>query len=492
MSIFRRMSLKLYGLLALVLLLAVGAAWYAMRPAARAIPADTAPASGATVSANAAAPAAVPAPAGLPAPGKAALTVTTVLVQPADLALRFSANGGIFPWQEAGVGAEVQGLRVNDVRVDVGQSVQRGQVLATFAAEGVVADVAVARAALAEAQANATEALSNAERVRSLQNSGALSNQQIQQMLTVEQAARARVESAKAALDAQLVRLKHTQVLAPDSGIIVQRNVAVGAVAGPGDLFRLIRQGRLEWRAEVTSTELARVQPGTEVQVLAPGGAVARGRVRMVGPTVDSQTRAGLVYVDLLGMAAGEKLALGAAFRPGMFAKGDFVFGNSSALTVPQQAVVVRDGFSYCFVLGADGRVEKIVEARDGTEAERAVRTCNAGMMVADRAALFGWLGRVTNQNAKGEYYLTDIVGLATGDGVEVRAALAPETAVMGADTQMQHLIAHAFPFSRIPSQASRVQTAQLAPTGYLVKTRLRHRRAVSHAFGRFSKHHHA
>ena len=353
MSIFRRMSLKLYGLLALVLLVLAGAAWYAMRPHAGTAASVAAPAPGATVPSNAAPAAAAAAP----VTGKAALTVTTVTVQPADLAQRFSANGGIFPWQEAGVGAEVQGLRVNDVRVDVGQLVQRGQVLATFAAEGVVADVAVARAALAEAQANAAEALSNGERARSLQNSGALSNQQIQQMLTVEQAARARVESAKAALDAQLVRLKHTQVLAPDSGIIVQRNVAVGAVAGPGDLFRLIRQGRLEWRAEVTSTELARVQPGTEVQVLAPGGAVARGRVRMVGPTVDSQTRAGLVYVDLLGMAAGEKLALGAAFRPGMFAKGDFVFGNSSALTVPQQAVVVRDGFSYCFVLGADGRV---------------------------------------------------------------------------------------------------------------------------------------
>lgn len=353
MSFFRRMSLKLYGLLALVLLLVAGAAWYAMRPAARATPGVATPAPGTPAAAT------PPAPVRAEAPntGKAALTVTTVLVQPAKLAQHFSANGGIFPWQEAGIGAEVQGLRVNDVRVDVGQSVQRGQVLATFAAEGVVADVAVARAALAEAQANATEALSNGERARSLQNSGALSNQQIQQMLTLEQAARARVESAKAALDAQLVRLKYTQVLAPDSGIIVQRNVAVGAVAGPGDLFRLIRQGRLEWRAEVTSTELARVQPGTEVQVLAPGGAVARGRVRMVGPTVDAQTRSGLVYVDLLGMADGEKLALGAAFRPGMFAKGDFVFGNSSALTVPQQAVVVRDGFSYCFVLGADGRV---------------------------------------------------------------------------------------------------------------------------------------
>jgi RND family efflux transporter MFP subunit len=217
--------------------------------------------------------------------------------------------------------------------------------------------MAVARAGVAEAQANALEAQANADRARSLQNSGALSNQQIQQMLTVEQSARARLESAKAALDAQQVRLQHTQVLAPDSGTIVQRNVAVGAVAGPGDLFRLIRQGRLEWRAEVTSSELARVQPGAEVFVTAPGGAVARARVRMIGPTVDAQTRAGLVYVDLLGMREGEKLALGAAFKPGMFAKGDFVFGNSSALTIPQQAVVVRDGFSYCFVVGADGRV---------------------------------------------------------------------------------------------------------------------------------------
>lgn len=371
MSFLRRMSLKFYGLLALVLLLVAGAAWYAMRPAARATPGVATPAPGTPAAATSPAPVRAEAP----TTGKAALTVTTVPVQPADLAQRFSANGGIFPWQEAGVGAEVQGLRVNDVRVDVGQSVQRGQVLATFAAEGVVADVAVARAALAEAQANAAEALSNGERARSLQNSGALSNQQIQQMLTAEQAARARVESAKAALDAQLVRLQHTQVLAPDSGTIVQRNVAVGAVAGPGDLFRLIRQGRLEWRAEITSSELARVQPGTEVQVLAPGGAVARGRVRMVGPTVDAQTRSGLVYVDLLGMAAGEKLALGAAFRPGMFAKGDFVFGNSSALTVPQQAVVVRDGFSYCFVLGADGRVaqRKISVGRRSTAQAGAV-----------------------------------------------------------------------------------------------------------------------
>ena len=351
MPFFRRMSWKLYALAALLLVALASAGIYALRSG------SGAQAPGADASRAAATPVAgAPAAAGN-GTAKAALTVSTVMVKPVDLAVNFSANGGVYAWQEAGVGAEVQGLRVNDVRVDVGQSVQRGQVLATFSADGVLADMAVARAGVAEAQANALEAQANADRARSLQNSGALSNQQIQQMLTVEQSARARLESAKAALDAQQVRMQHTQVLAPDSGTIVQRNVAVGAVAGPGDLFRLIRQGRLEWRAEVTSSELTRVQPGAEVFVTAPGGAVARARVRMIGPTVDAQTRAGLVYVDLLGMREGEKLALGAAFKPGMFAKGDFVFGNSSALTIPQQAVVVRDGFSYCFVVGADGRV---------------------------------------------------------------------------------------------------------------------------------------
>ena len=351
MPFFRRMSLKFYALAAVLLLVLAGAGLYALRPGAGA------QAPGTEGSRAAAAPAAdAPAAAGS-GTAKAALTVSTVLVKPVNLAQNFSANGGVYAWQEAGVGAEVQGLRVNDVRVDVGQSVQRGQVLATFAADGVLADIAVARAGVAEAQANANEAQANADRARSLQNTGALSNQQIQQMLTLEQSARARLDSARAALDAQQVRLKHTQVVAPDSGTIVQRNVAVGAVAGPGDLFRLIRQGRLEWRAEVTSSELARVQPGSEVFVTAPGGAVARARVRMIGPTVDAQTRAGLVYVDLLGMREGEKPTLAAAFKPGMFAKGDFVVGNSSALTIPQQAVVVRDGFSYCFVVGTDGRV---------------------------------------------------------------------------------------------------------------------------------------
>jgi RND family efflux transporter MFP subunit len=131
-------------------------------------------------------------------------------------------------------------------------------------------------------------------------------------------------------------------------------------VVGAGtELFKLIRQGRLEWRAEVTSSELGRIAPGIKVVVTAPGGAKRLGRVRVLGPTVDAATRNGLVYVELAGAVDGVNSAAG-AFKPGMFARGEFELGNSGALTVPQTTVVVRDGFSYVYRVGADKRVSQL------------------------------------------------------------------------------------------------------------------------------------
>jgi bifunctional UDP-N-acetylglucosamine pyrophosphorylase/glucosamine-1-phosphate N-acetyltransferase len=89
-------------------------------------------------------------------------------------------------------------------------------------------------------------------------------------------------------------------------------------------------------------------------------------------------------------------------------------------------------------IRGADGHVLRIVEAKEANEQEKAVRACYAGMLAADRAQLFGWLDRLTNDNAKGEYYLTGVVSLANGDGATVRAAFAPESSVMGTDTATQ------------------------------------------------------
>ena len=298
-------------------------------------------------------------PAALPAaPARPALTVTTTQAQLSALPIKLAANGNVAAWQEASIGAESNGLRLAQVQVNVGDVVQRGQLLARFADDSVQADVAQARAGVAEATANAAEASANADRVRTLQSTGTFSGQQINQYLTAEQTAKARVESAKAALTAQHLRLKNTQVVAPDSGVISARSAAVGAVVGTGtELFRLIRQGRLEWRAEVTSTELGRMAPGTKVTVTAANGERLMGRVRMVAPTVDPQTRSGLVYVDLPTDPKGMGRS---GFKAGMFARGEFELGNSAALTVPQQSVVVRDGFNYVFRLNADQRVSQV------------------------------------------------------------------------------------------------------------------------------------
>ena len=294
-------------------------------------------------------------------PTKPALTVSTMQAEVRSIPTVLSANGNVLAWQEASVGAELGGVRVQELHANVGDVVRSGQLLATLAADAVQADVALARAQVSEAQAHSIDAAGNAQRARALQATGALSAQQIAQLLTAEQTAAARLESAKATLQAQLLRLKHTQVLAPDSGTITARSASLGAVVVAGhEMFRLIRQGRLEWRAELTSTELVRVPVGTLVTVIAPGGAQAQGRVRMVGPTVDAQTRLGLVYVDLLGSASASKNPLGTQFKPGMYAQGSFVLGKSDALTIAQQAVVVRDGFSYCFQVQPDGRVKQV------------------------------------------------------------------------------------------------------------------------------------
>ena len=337
-------------------------------------------------------------PAAAPRP---ALTVTLVQPQQAVLPQVLTANGNIAAWQEASIGTEANGLRLADVRVNVGDVVKRGQVLATFSPDTINADLAQIKAAVAEAEATLADATSNAQRARDLQATGALSTQQINQYLTAESTARARLEAQRALAQMQALRLRQTQVLAPDNGVISARSATVGAVLPAGqELFRIIRQGRLEWRAELPSSDLGAVKPGQAVRVVPASGGAIEGRVRMVAPTVDPQTRNGLVYVDLP--------APGAA-RAGMFARGEFNIGSGSALTLPQAAVLMRDGFSYVFRVGADSKVSQI---KVGT-----------GRRVGERVEISGGLDAAARVVAAGGGFLAD------GDLVRVVDAAVPAPA---------------------------------------------------------------
>ena len=332
---------------------------------------------------------------------KAALTVTAVQPQSNALGLQVNANGNIAPWQEAVIGAEVNGLKLTDVRVNVGDVVKKGQVLATFSSDTARAELLQVQAGVAEAQATLAEAAANASRALSLKDTGALSAQQIAQFTTAESTARARVEAARANVTVVQVRLKNSQLTAPDNGVISARTATVGSVVGAGtELFRMIRQGRLEWRAEVTSTEVARIKPGTGATVTAASGAQLQGKVRMVAPTVDAQTRNALVYVDVPQHPD---------VKAGMFAKGTFALGSSNAMTLPQQALVLRDGFTYALRIDASNKVQQV--------------KLQTGRRVGDAV-------EILQGTQAGERYVgTGAAFLADGDTVKVVAATAPTPA---------------------------------------------------------------
>lgn len=290
-------------------------------------------------------------PAAAPAP-KAALSVSSVSPTSGNLAMKLAANGSVAAWQEASIGAEVNGLKLTEVRVNVGDAVRKGQVLATFASETAQAELLQVQASLAEAEASAFAASADAQRAATLKDTGALSATQIAQFNTQEATAKARVQAAKAQVTAAQVRLKNAQLTAPDNGIISARTATVGSVVGAGaELFRMVRQGRLEWRAEVTSSEIGRIKPGALVNVTAASGTTVNGKVRMIAPTVDPVTRNALVYVDIPASPG---------ILAGMYAKGEFALGQQNALTLPQQALVLRDGFTYAMRIEPNNKVTQI------------------------------------------------------------------------------------------------------------------------------------
>jgi len=305
----------------------------------------------------------------------AGMAVSVTMPRSEQFARTVFATGSVYAWQEAVISSEVGGYRVADVRVDVGDKVRKGQELVRLADEMVAAEVASKKAAKAQADAQLITASSNLRRAESLEGSGAVSAQERERLKSEDLAARARVEAAASDLTAAELKLRYTRVVAPDEGVITSRTVVVGQIAqAGGEMLRLLRQNRVEWRAEVPEARMRDVKVGQAARVTTADGAELLGTVRTVAPTVQSGTRTGLVYVDL-------PKPQGA--RPGMFARGEIEISKSNAATLPLASVVVRDGFSYVFVVNEKQGVERR-RVQTGTVRNGRVEVLS-GLSVRDR-----------------------------------------------------------------------------------------------------------
>jgi len=270
------------------------------------------------------------------------LIVTTTTPVTREVERQLQVSGAVAAWQEISLGAELSGIRVTEVLVEVGDRVKAGQPLIRLDARTLKVKARQAEASVAQARAGLELAQANFRRGQTLVKQGLISASNADELQANLSSAEAQLETAKANLDAAQLNVTFTTVYAPDAGLISARTVEPGQVVSVGaDLLKLIRDGRLEWRAELVQRDLALVHIGMTVELTGPGGHKVTGKVRTVSPAVDANTRTGTLYADL--PEPGD-------LHAGMFAEGRIFLGKAPATMVPRESVVYRDGYPYVFV----------------------------------------------------------------------------------------------------------------------------------------------
>lgn len=325
-----------------------------------------------------------PAPVPQAAGPKPAITVAAGPVRRVALVRPAIGDGSVVAWQELVVGIETGGYRVTEVGFEEGDAVKAGQVLVRLDPAIAAAQAQQAEAAVEEAIAALQIAQSDLRRSVELARSDAVARQTLEQRQSAARQAEARLLSARARRDEAAARLEQTTIEAPTDGIVSRRSILPGAVVQPGqEMFRLIRDGRVELAARVPELDLAGIAPGQPVRVT-HGERVIEGLVRLIAPVIAGDTRLGLVYVTL---------PADSGLRPGMFARAEFTPAAAPGLAVPQEAVVFRDGRAVVFVVTPDGehvqqravatgaRREGLVEVTGGLQEGERIVVAGAGFL---------------------------------------------------------------------------------------------------------------
>lgn len=314
----------------------------------------------------------------------AAMAVTVARVRTREITKGVTVSGAIAPVEEMLLGVELSGLRVTELRVDVGEQVHRGQVLLELDRRMLDSELAQADAALREAEAGAALARANLARGQNLAKDRFISATQLDELRAARTQSEARAGTARAIRDSAALRRSFTELRAPADGIISKRLAQPGqVVASGGELLRMIKDGRLEWRAELPVAQLTSIKPGDSIELITANGTPVPGRVRAVSPGVDTATRTGTVYADLPAPAG---------LATGTYLEGRIHTSLAQATTAPAAAVVLRDGFPTLFVIGRDGlahatrvrtgaKVDQDIELLDGPKIGEQVVVIGAGFL---------------------------------------------------------------------------------------------------------------
>ncbi|MXP44378.1 efflux RND transporter periplasmic adaptor subunit [Allopontixanthobacter sediminis] len=264
-----------------------------------------------------------------------------------------SATGTLAARRAMPVGIAGEGGRVVSVPVDAGQWVNAGQVLAVIDHSVQNQQAASASAQVQVAQADARLAQSNLERALQLVDRGFISQADVDRLTATRDAAAARVKVAQAQAGELRARNARLNVVAPASGLVLERNVEPGQVvgAGAGTLFLIAKGGEMEMLARVGESDLARLSTGVSADVVPVGTEkVYNGQIWQLSPTIDPQNRQGTARIAL---------PYAEGLRPGGFAAATIKSGTVVAPLLPESAVLSDDEGSYVYVAGKDNKVER-------------------------------------------------------------------------------------------------------------------------------------
>lgn len=273
-----------------------------------------------------------------PAPAFETLTVTR------DMAPRERVwDGVVEAINQATLSAQTSG-RVLELPYDVDDYVPAGEVVVRFTDTEQQAALRRAEASVTAAQAAATEAAAEFERIREVHERGLVARTQLDQAIARRDATRAQLESARAALREAREQVEYTQIRAPYTGIVTQRHVEVGESVRPGQpLISGLSLGQLRLQVAIPQSDVAAIRAHRRARVLLDDGGEVEATAVTVFPYADPATHSFRVRVELPEEETG--------LHPGMTAKVAFVIGEGERLLVPHSALVQRSEVSGVYVV---------------------------------------------------------------------------------------------------------------------------------------------